>query len=93
MKQDCLSCRYHEDFAHFKPAITDCLDGVEGKHKAAVMTDDAPIPNFQKPSNHARVKYKKKHTQSFFTAAIAISPATLGASDGEIDERQGGELS
>ena len=36
VKKDCLSCRYHEDFARFKAAITDCLDEVEGKHKAAI---------------------------------------------------------
>jgi len=38
VKKDCLSCRYHEDFARFKGAIVDCLEGVEGKHKEAMRT-------------------------------------------------------
>ena len=38
VKKDCLSCRYHEDFARFKAAIVDCLDGVEGKHKGAIRS-------------------------------------------------------
>ncbi len=36
VKKECLSCRYHEDFARFKAAIVDCLEGVEGKHKRAI---------------------------------------------------------
>jgi transposase len=38
VKKDCLSCRYHEDFARFKAAIVDCLDGVEGKHRGAIQS-------------------------------------------------------
>ncbi len=38
VKKDCLSCRYHEDFARFKAAIIGCLDGVEGKHKASITS-------------------------------------------------------
>jgi transposase len=38
VKKECLSCRYHEDFARFKAAIVECLDGVEGKHKAAIAS-------------------------------------------------------
>src|SRR5262249_57139644 len=37
VKKACLSCRYHEDFARFRAAIIDCLDGVEGKHKGAIQ--------------------------------------------------------
>ena len=38
VKKECLSCRYHEDFTRFKAAITDCLEGVEGKHKASIRS-------------------------------------------------------
>ncbi len=38
VKKDCLSCRYHEDFARFKAAIKDCLDGVEGRHRSAMRS-------------------------------------------------------
>ena len=38
VKKECLSCRYHEDFARFKAAITTCLEGVEGKHRPAMRT-------------------------------------------------------
>ena len=38
VKKDCLSCRYHENFARFKAAIIDCLDGVEGKHRASIAS-------------------------------------------------------
>src|SRR5215210_1918644 len=38
VKKAVLSCRYYEDFAHFKAAIVECLDGVEGKHKAAIAS-------------------------------------------------------
>jgi transposase len=38
VKKECLSCRYYEDFARFKVAITECLEGVEGKHKAAIAS-------------------------------------------------------
>jgi transposase len=38
VKKECLSCRYHEDFARFKAAIVDCLDGVEGKHRGAIRS-------------------------------------------------------
>jgi transposase len=36
VKKECLSCRYHEDFARFKAAIVECLEGVEGKHKPSI---------------------------------------------------------
>jgi transposase len=38
VKKECLSCRYYEDFARFKAAIVECLEGVEGKHKAAIKS-------------------------------------------------------
>jgi transposase len=38
VKKDCLSCRYYEDFARFKAAIGECLDGVEGKHKLSIKS-------------------------------------------------------
>ena len=36
VKKECLSCRYYEDFARFKGAIVECLEGVEGKHKLSI---------------------------------------------------------
>jgi hypothetical protein len=30
--------RYYEDFTRFKAAILECLEGVEGKHKAAIAS-------------------------------------------------------
>ncbi len=38
VKKECLSCRYYEDFARFKEAITECLDGVEGEHKSSIRS-------------------------------------------------------
>ena len=38
VKKEVLSCRYYEDFARFKAAIVECLEGVEGKHKAAITS-------------------------------------------------------
>jgi transposase len=38
VKKEVLSCRYYEDFARFKTAIQECLDGVEGKHEAAIAS-------------------------------------------------------
>jgi transposase len=38
VKKEVLSCRYYEDFARFKAAITECLDGVEGKHEASIKS-------------------------------------------------------
>jgi transposase len=38
VKKEVLSCRYYEDFTRFKAAILECLDGVEGKHKAAIAS-------------------------------------------------------
>ena len=38
VKKECLSCRYYEDFTQFKAAITECLDGVEGKHKPSIKS-------------------------------------------------------
>jgi transposase len=36
VKKECLSCRYYEDFARFKAAIVECLEGVEGRHKSSI---------------------------------------------------------
>ena len=38
MKKEVLACRYYEDFARFKQAIVDCLEGTQGKHKAAMTS-------------------------------------------------------
>ena len=38
VKEEVLTCRYYEDFARFKAAITECLDGIEGKHKEAIAS-------------------------------------------------------
>jgi transposase len=38
VKKEVLSCRYYEDFARFKAAIVECLDGVEGKHKLSIKS-------------------------------------------------------
>ena len=38
VKKECLSCRYDEDFARFKAAITECLDEVEGRHKSSIRS-------------------------------------------------------
>jgi transposase len=38
VKKEVLSCRYYEDFTRFKAAIVGCLEGVEGKHKAAIAS-------------------------------------------------------
>ena len=38
VKKEVLSCRYYEDFARFREAIVGCLEGVEGKHKAAIAS-------------------------------------------------------
>ena len=38
VKKECLSCRYYEDFARFKAAIAECLEGVEGKHKPSIRS-------------------------------------------------------
>jgi transposase len=38
VKKECLSCRYYEDFARFKAAIVECLEGVEGQHEAAIKS-------------------------------------------------------
>jgi len=38
VKKECLSCRYYEDFARFKEAIAECLDGVEDKHKSSIRS-------------------------------------------------------
>ena len=38
VKKECLSCRYYEDFARFKEAIAECLDGVEGEHKSSIRS-------------------------------------------------------
>lgn len=38
VKKEVLTCRYYEDFTGFKAAIMECLDGIEGKHKAAIAS-------------------------------------------------------
>jgi transposase len=38
VKKEVLTCRYYEDFARFQGAIVECLEGVEGKHKAAIAS-------------------------------------------------------
>jgi transposase len=38
VKKEVLTCRYYEDFARFQAAIVECLDGIEGKHKEAVVS-------------------------------------------------------
>jgi transposase len=38
VKKEVLSCRYYEDFARFKGAIAECLDGVEGKHNLSIKS-------------------------------------------------------
>jgi transposase len=38
VKQEVLLCRSYEDFARFKAAIVECLQGVEGKHKDAIAS-------------------------------------------------------
>jgi transposase len=50
VKKDCLSCRYYEDFARFKAAIVECLEGVEGKHKPSISSLLAlNFQTFEKP--------------------------------------------
>src|SRR5512135_1160859 len=38
VKKEVLSCRYYEDFTRFEAAIVECLEGVEGKHRAAIAS-------------------------------------------------------
>jgi transposase len=38
VKKEVLSCRYYEDFARFKAAIAECLDGVEGEHRSSIKS-------------------------------------------------------
>jgi transposase len=38
VKKECLSCRYFEDFARFKAAIVESLEGVEGKPRTAIKS-------------------------------------------------------
>jgi transposase len=38
VKKEVLLCRYYEDFTRFQEAIVGCLEGVQGKHKAAVAS-------------------------------------------------------
>jgi transposase len=38
VKKEVLTCRYYEDFTGFKAAIMECLDGIEGKHKATIAS-------------------------------------------------------
>jgi transposase len=38
VKKEVLLCRYYEDFARFQDAIVGCLEGVQGKHKAAIAS-------------------------------------------------------
>jgi transposase len=38
VKKEVMSCRYYEDFAGFKAAIVECLNGVGGKHKSSIQS-------------------------------------------------------
>jgi transposase len=38
VKKEVLFCRYYEDFTRFKGAIVECLEGIQGKHKAAIAS-------------------------------------------------------
>ena len=38
VKKEVLLCRYYEDFPRFREAIVECLEGVQGKHKAAIAS-------------------------------------------------------
>ena len=38
VKKEVLTCRSYEDFSRFQAAIVECLEGVEGKHKAAIAS-------------------------------------------------------
>jgi transposase len=38
VKKEVLSCQYYEDFAQFKAAIVECLEGIEGKHRDAISS-------------------------------------------------------
>src|SRR5512135_1069853 len=38
VKKEVLLCRYYEDFSRFKTAIVECLEGIQGKHRAAIAT-------------------------------------------------------
>ena len=38
VKKEVLLCRYYEDFTRFQEAIVECLEGVQGKHKAAIAS-------------------------------------------------------
>ena len=38
VKKECLSCRYYEDFARFRGAIVECLDGVEDQHQSSIRS-------------------------------------------------------
>ena len=60
VKKECLSCRYYEDFARFKAAIVECLEGVEGKHKSCDRVPaDAQLPDLRGTSAPGRVKYNR----------------------------------
>jgi transposase len=50
VKKEAVSCRYYEDFARFKAAITGCLDGVESKHTGAIKSlMTLKFQTFEKP--------------------------------------------
>jgi len=38
VKKEVLFCRYYEDFTGFKEAIVECLEGIRGKHRAAMAS-------------------------------------------------------
>ena len=38
VRKEVLTCRYHEDFARFKAAIVECLEGIEGKDRGAIAS-------------------------------------------------------
>ena len=57
LRKEVLTCRYYEDFARFKTAIVECLEGVEGKRQARHrLTADAQLPDLRKTSTFGRVK-------------------------------------
>jgi transposase len=49
VKKEVLSCRYDEDFARFKGAIVECLDGVEGKHTLSIKSLPLQPQEFDPP--------------------------------------------
>ena len=57
VKKECLSSRYHEEFARFKAAISACLEGVEGKHDPLIRSRlTLDFQTFRETSTSGRVK-------------------------------------